>query len=482
MTWQKWLGGLMLLGMLSQSSVARAAICEADLAGRVDAILAEDPALQRARLGIRVETLGDRRVVYGRDDQHFFVPASNMKLLTTAAAVQALGSEFRMQTVVQGTTSEFGLTTLRVVGQGDPSFGDAQLADLAQQLQRQGIQQVSELIGDDTYFPGSMVNQNWEWEDVQAGYGAAANSLILNRNELGLTFYPEAAGQPVRVEWDDPAIAGDWQIVNHSTTLASGEPGLIYVGRDLSRPILFVRGSLVAGGRNDTAAIAIPDPAHYFVQRFQLALEAVGIRVNRTVVADQPSSAVLPTLAAVDSPTLGELMQAINRDSENIYAEAVLKTLGMHQAQTPPREAYAAGTAAVRTILQDLGVDPSTYVQVDGSGLSRHNLTTPTALVSVLQAMDQTSNAAVYRDSLSHAGVNGTLRNSFRNTAIAEQLWGKTGWLSRNAALSGYVNPPNYPPLVFSILLNNADTRSSVIGRAMDDVVLLFADLQACRS
>ncbi|MEO1350119.1 MAG: D-alanyl-D-alanine carboxypeptidase, partial [Cyanobacteria bacterium J06635_15] len=133
-----------------------------------------------------------------------------------------------------------------------------------------------------------------------------------------------------------------------------------------------------------------------------------------------------------------------------------------------------------KCILQELGVDPESYVQVDGSGLSRHNLTTPTALVSVLQAMDQMPNAAVYRNSLSQAGINGTLRNSFRNSAIEEQLWGKSGWLSRNAALSGYVNPPNYPPLVFSILLNNADTRSSVIGRAMDDVVLLLADLHIC--
>ncbi|MEO0825640.1 MAG: D-alanyl-D-alanine carboxypeptidase/D-alanyl-D-alanine-endopeptidase [Cyanobacteria bacterium J06642_9] len=479
MVW-KWLGGLALLGLLSHGSIAQAAICEADLDARVEAILAEESALQRARLGVRVETLGDRRLVYGRDDQHFFVPASNMKLFTTAAALQALGPDFRMRTVVQGTTSEFGLTTLRVVGQGDPSFNDRQLADLAQQLKRHGIQQVSELIGDDTYFSGSAVNQNWEWEDVQAGYGAPVNSLILNRNEIGMTFYPQSAGQPVRLEWDDPAIAGDWQVVNHSTTLASGEPGYVYVGRDLSRPILYVRGSLVAGGSSDTAAIAIPDPANYFLQRFQLELAEVGISVNRTRVSPQPNASPLPELAAVDSPALAQLMEAINRDSENIYAEAVLKTLGIHQAQTRPREASQAGTAAVKRILQELGVDPESYVQVDGSGLSRHNLATPTALVSVLQAMDQTPNAAVYRNSLSQAGINGTLRNSFRNSAIEEQLWGKSGWLSRNAALSGYVNPPNYPPLVFSILLNNADTRSSVIGRAMDDVVLLLADLHIC--
>ncbi|MEO0532995.1 MAG: D-alanyl-D-alanine carboxypeptidase/D-alanyl-D-alanine-endopeptidase [Cyanobacteria bacterium P01_A01_bin.123] len=479
MVW-KWLGGLALLGLLSHGSIAQAEICEADLDARVEAILAEEPALQRSRLGIRVETLGDRRLVYGRDDQHFFVPASNMKLFTTAAALQALGPDFRMRTVVQGTTSEFGLTTLRVVGQGDPSFNDRQLADLAEQLKRQGIQQVSELIGDDTYFSGSAVNQNWEWEDVQAGYGAPVNSLILNRNEIGMTFYPQAAGQPVRLEWDDPAIAGDWQVVNNSTTLASGEPGYVYVGRDLSRPILYVRGSLVAGGSSDTAAIAIPDPANYFLQRFQLELAEVGISVNRTSVSPQPNVSPLPELAAVDSPALAQLMEAINRDSENIYAEAVLKTLGVHQAQTRPREASQSGTAAVKRILQDMGVDPESYVQVDGSGLSRHNLATPTALVSVLQAMDQTPNAAVYRNSLSQAGINGTLRNSFRNSAIVEQLWGKSGWLSRNAALSGYVNPPNYPPLVFSILLNNADTRSSVIGRAMDDVVLLLADLHVC--
>ncbi|MEM6591676.1 MAG: D-alanyl-D-alanine carboxypeptidase/D-alanyl-D-alanine-endopeptidase [Cyanobacteria bacterium P01_C01_bin.73] len=475
-----WLTGLLLLGLGGYIQPAQAAICPEELGARVDAILADNPQLQRASLGFYVETIGDRTLVFSRDGNRFFVPASNQKLFTTAAAVDALGPDFQIQTVVQGRTNDFGLTTLRIVGGGDPSFGDEQLTDLAQQLTGQGISQVSDLIGDDSHFPGSPVNQNWEWEDVQAGYGAPVNSLIINRNQLGLTFYPTAAGEPVRVEWNDPAIADDWQVINNTTTLASGEPGYVYVGRDLSRPIVYARGSLVAGGRSDWASIAIPDPAQYFIERFERTLESANIAVSRTEVSTEPATVSMPVLASITSPPLSQLMLRINRNSDNLYAEAVLKTLGIEASQNRPADATAAGTTAVKRVLQELGVAPDAYVQVDGSGLSRHNLTTPEALVSVLQVMARSPHAGTFRNSLSQAGVNGSLRNSFNNSAIAQKVWGKTGWLSRNAALSGYVEPPNHPPLAFSLLLNNADTRSSVIGQVMDEIVLLLGELQSC--
>ncbi|MEM9164936.1 MAG: D-alanyl-D-alanine carboxypeptidase [Cyanobacteria bacterium P01_F01_bin.4] len=149
-------------------------MCRAALGDRLDAI-ATQPNLRRARLGIQVETLSraheNREVVYAKDADHYFVPASNVKLLTTAAALRHLGPDFTIRTSVYGTESN-GLTTLYVVGRGDPTFGDKQLNDLAQQLSQRGISQVNNLLAYDGHFPGQTVNPNWEWEDVQAGYGA----------------------------------------------------------------------------------------------------------------------------------------------------------------------------------------------------------------------------------------------------------------------------------------------------------------------
>ncbi|MBD0268888.1 MAG: D-alanyl-D-alanine carboxypeptidase, partial [Cyanobacteria bacterium Co-bin8] len=147
----------------------QAAICVSELAGVLDEI-ASQPSLQSARIGVYVETQGeaaDRQVLYARDAQQFFIPASNAKLLTTAAALDFLGPNYRIRTSVYGEAE--AVTDLRVVGRGDPSLAHEDLARLAQQIAQSGVRQVSTLIGDDSYFPGSPINPNWEWEDVQAG-------------------------------------------------------------------------------------------------------------------------------------------------------------------------------------------------------------------------------------------------------------------------------------------------------------------------
>ncbi|MEO0869811.1 MAG: D-alanyl-D-alanine carboxypeptidase, partial [Cyanobacteria bacterium J06642_11] len=122
------------------------------------------------------------------------------------------------------------------------------------------------------------------------------------------------------------------------------------------------------------------------------------------------------------------------------------------------------------------GVSPELYEVVDGSGLSRHNLATPQAFVDTLQAMARSPHAAAYRNSLAVAGTSGTLRNRLGGIAFS----GKTGALSHNASLSGYLNPPNHPPLVLSVMVNNLDQRGSVLRQTIDDIVRAAAQLRAC--
>ncbi|WP_346291996.1 D-alanyl-D-alanine carboxypeptidase/D-alanyl-D-alanine endopeptidase [Sphaerothrix gracilis] len=471
----RWLG-LLLLASVFPSAPAIAAVCPADLTARVEAIAAQ-PALRPARLGVRVET-ETGELVYERDSDRYFVPASNVKLFTTAATLQFLGPDFRIRTSIYGSTNDLGLTTLRVFGRGDPSLSDTQLAELARQLRQQGVQRVASLVADDSYFPGQATNPNWEWEDVQAGYGAPVNSLIVNRNALGLSLVPQAIGQPLQVVWDDPPLAAQWQIENNSVTVAAGQPEYTEVGRDLGQPVLQVRGQLVAGSAADTAAIAVPNPSQYFLDRLQAALAAEQISVARTSAISTPTPNSLPELAFVESAPLRELLIPTNRSSNNLYAEALLKTLGMRASQGD--EATELGIAALQAVLEPLGVDPTAYVLADGSGLSRHNLTTPTALVQVLQVMNRSNEAETYRNSLATAGVNGTLRNRLQGTAAAGRLQGKTGSISRNAALSGYLDPPSYEPLVLSILLNNVDQPGRVLRQAIDEIVALLAALQPC--
>ncbi|MBD0334874.1 MAG: D-alanyl-D-alanine carboxypeptidase/D-alanyl-D-alanine-endopeptidase, partial [Cyanobacteria bacterium Co-bin13] len=250
--WRWGLGGMIgLWGAIAP--LPAQAICVSELAGALDAIAAQ-PALQSARVGVYVETQGNTntgpQVLYARDAQQFFIPASNIKLLTTAAALDFLDPDYRIRTSVYGEAG--AVTDLRVVGRGDPSLTSEDLARLAQQIAQAGVRQVRTLVGDDSYFPGSPVNPNWEWEDVQAGYGAPVNSLISDRNALNLSLVPQAIGQPLQVVWDSPALTNAWQIVNQSRTVASDAAEFVSVGRDLGQPILYVSGQLRAGSEAET--------------------------------------------------------------------------------------------------------------------------------------------------------------------------------------------------------------------------------------
>ncbi|MEM9164937.1 MAG: D-alanyl-D-alanine carboxypeptidase/D-alanyl-D-alanine-endopeptidase [Cyanobacteria bacterium P01_F01_bin.4] len=307
-----------------------------------------------------------------------------------------------------------------------------------------------------------------------------ANSLMLNQNELGLTLFPQSVGQPLRVEWDDPNLTNQWRVENFSKTVSASEPEFVNIGRDLGQPILRVYGQLIAGAAPETASVAVPDPARYFAQTLQQHLSTLGVAVTQTDVTPQPIPRGASELATVTSPPLADWLIRTNRNSKNIYAEAILKSLGIAVAAPPVEEATPAGTEAIKTILQPLGVAPDSYEIVDGSGLSRHNLATPTAFVDTLQGMAFTPEAQIYRNSLAVAGQSGTLRNRFRDTIVQGRLQGKTGAISNNAALSGYLEPPNHPPVALSILLNHVNQRGATLRQVIDALVLEIAQLEDC--
>jgi D-alanyl-D-alanine carboxypeptidase/D-alanyl-D-alanine-endopeptidase (penicillin-binding protein 4) len=479
----------------AEASPSSSRLCDWEVAGAIAPII-NQPDFQTARWGIRVETLGTAttpsRVIYDQEGDRLFVPASNVKLLTTAAALDRLGADFRIRTSVYASNTDPNAAELRLVGRGDPSLSDEALADLARQVGDRGIRQVAALEIDDRYFRSDAVHPNWEWEDVQAGYGAPTTSLILNRNELRVVAYPSQVGQPVRLEWLDPVDVNEWQVVNQTTTVPASGGGFTWVGRDLSRPILYVYGQRAMGSPPDVSAISIPDPSGYAAQKFRSALVAAGITVQpdavpeRTMPIANPLAApTLPSVfdrevAAVFSPPLSELLIEANQNSENIYAEALLRLVGVVGAPASPESPLTAGLNAVKETLGDLGLDPSGYVLADGAGLARQNLISPATFVDLLQIMAGHPDAEVYRRSLAEAGVSGTLRNRFRNTAVAGRFLGKTGGLTGISSLSGYFTPPGYEPLAVSIIVSHSTQSGSTRRTAIDAIVHQLARLQAC--
>ncbi len=447
-----------------------AQVCPAQITDRISAI-ADQPQFRQARWGILIQTLASSSTLYARDAEKYFIPASNAKLLTSGAGLKQLGANFRWRTAVYGQSSGATLSRLTIVGQGDPSLTQAQLNVLAQQLYQQGIRQVQTLVADDSYVQGDRINPTWEWEDTQSGDGAPVNSLIVDQNQFSVLATPQRVGQPLKLAFVDPKLAQQWQIQNTTQTVAANQPESIKIERTNS--ILKIGGQLQAGAEPETIGVAVVDPAQNFAQHFRQALNDQQIQVGQIVIQTRPTPVVGQELAAIASPPLSELLPEINQNSNNLYAEALLKKLGSAQ---PAPQATAAGLVVLESTLARLGVSPQYYQLADGSGLSRRDLVSPIALVQLLQAMHRAPEATVFRNSLAIAGQNGTLSERLPNLS----LQAKTGSLTGVIALSGYLTPPQYEPVVFSIIVNQSGQPNAVIRQAIDQMVLLLNRLSPC--
>ncbi len=442
------------------SAPAAIALCPAELPARIDAILSR-PAWQRARWGIAIEELDTRRSLYAREAERYFLPASTAKLFSTAAALAVLGPEFRWQTVVRQSA-----TSIYLVGGGDPTLTDADLSLLAARLtpSRGAASSGLVVVASPTQLPPT-----WEWEDVGAAYGVPAGDIQVNENAVTLTLIPGRPGQGPDLVWSDAIAARQWgPVANKALTSLPGEPYDIVLSPRLGSPGLDIGGSLPADNGPDRWDLAIPDPARYAGEAFARHLETGGIRVGRiSVGTSAPPSA--PIVARVMSPPLSEVLALVNQDSNNLYAEALVRAL-------PGGSLEAAITA-----LAALGVPPEMgHELADASGLSRHNLVAPIALVRLLQQLARGPLAESYRATLAVAGESGTLKRRFLGTPVAGNLQGKTGTMSGVTTLAGYLQPPDYSPLAVSIMLNQSPLPLVANRAAIDEIVLLVAELEAC--
>ena len=449
-------------------------ICPAQLEASVDAVT-NRPQFSRMRWGILVQNLLSTQTLYSRDAQKYFTPASTNKLLISAAVLQQLGANFRFRTSVYRS----GDGVLHVVGRGDPSLTDIQLVALVRQLKQKGIQSVKRLIVDDTYIRGEVVNPSWQWEDIESDYGAPINSLILNQNVFNLKLVPQTVGKPVQVIWNDSSEARQWQVINQSVTVAENQPKNVNITRDLKGAILRIQGQLAVNSQPELVSLPVVAPAEHFLRHFRSALAAEKITVAQAFVSTG-SGKPEQELAAVQSRPLSELVAQMNLNSYNLFAEALLRAIAIKKPIDKNQTTADAGLEVMKATLTQLGVDPASYALVDASGLSRKDLVSPNALVQTLLLMAKSPAAYVYRASLPVAGRSGTLKSRFLNTPAEGIVQAKTGTMGGVVSLAGYVNAPNYQPLVFSIIVNQTDQPVQVVRQAIDEIVVSLAKLQHC--
>jgi serine-type D-Ala-D-Ala carboxypeptidase/endopeptidase (penicillin-binding protein 4) len=444
--------------------------------------IADTPPLHRAHWGIHVvdATTGD--VVYARNADRHFIPASNMKLVTGAVALGVLGETYRYTTdVLAGGRDDDTVEALVVVGSGDPTWSTrfhptatAPLDSIAVLVAAAGIRSVAELIIDASLFTDDRVRGVWEVADLPWRTAAPTDAFAAAEGTFRVVMTggrsvgsPGAAavigemGQPLRAE---------------VVTDTAGAPARLRIDFTARRDTIHLTGS-VGPGAADTSTLAVTRPAESAAEALAAALQRAGIDVGTTLVVRDTSaarlarSATLP-LARYTSAPLSDIVVAFMLPSQNWIAEQLVKTLGAEAAQDG---SWAGGLGAAREYLSDIvGIDTAALNLRDGSGLSPQNLITPAATTALLMHARMQPWAATFRASLPQPGQSGgTLSN--RLAGLEGRVLAKTGTISNVGALSGYITGADGRELIFSILVNGTALPSAPTRDAIDVVVRFIA-------
>lgn len=453
------------------------------LARRIDAIL-DRPALAPATWGVEVREIAGGRVLYARNAGKNMKPASTLKVVTTAAALDAFGPQERFRTTVETTGRIDGLGRvvgdLLLVGGGDPNLSGrfhegrptAPFEDLAQQLLAAGVRSVEgRVIGHEGLFSGERRGEDWSWGDLVWCYGAEVSALSFNDNCVDLQVTAgERAGDAVVVTASPKSTY--YEVVSTATTVARGVPGELRLERRLGGNLIRISGTHAIGQAPWKGSVALEDPARYAATAFAEVLAAKGITVTGDVdTSSEPLPASRRVLAAIQSQPLSELVRTINKESQNLHTETLLRLLGARRSGLGTVE---AGREAVDDFLRRMGASPDTWSLQDGSGLSRSDLLTPHEMVSLLVAMDRHPHAAFFRDSLPVAGEDGTLESRMAGTPAEGRVRAKTGTIRNVSGLAGYVTTRSGARLAFYVVSNHHESSPDAVA-AIDALMALLA-------
>ena len=448
------------------------------LSERLTALLDEAP-FDRALWGVAVADARGR-IVFERNGNRLFVPASNTKLVVTAVATLLLPPTWRYHTSVyaSGPLEDSILRgDLVLYGRGDPTLDTAALGELADTLRARGLTRVAgDLVGDASYFDSVPHHFSWENYDLNWEDAPPVGALGFDANVVALSVSPGAIGGPPTLAFQpDFGLAG---LVNRARTVPVDSPRTIDFFRVPGTDTVRAEGTLPVDDRPYTANFAVADGARYAATAFLRVLASRGITVSGSPRAayDSLSTAAarhLPPLAEHRSHALADIIEPILESSQNWYAEMLLKTLGREIAGSG---SWEAGIAVERRVLIDsMRIDSTMFDLADASGLSHHDLVAPRAFVALLAYMRAHPRGQAFRDALPRPGRQGTLRFRFREGAAAHRVRAKTGSIGNVNTLSGYLDRADGSTWIFSIQLNHHTARSREAIRRIDDIVAALA-------
>ena len=460
----------------------------------IEQILATSAA-QRAVWGIHAVDLATGRVLYQRNAGIPLAPASNTKLLSTALGLLRLGPDYKFETRVLATRAPDAQGRLAgdlvLLGGGDPTLsaraipyqiGPVQgdplepLAELADQIVQSGVGIVTgDLIGDDTRWPWIPYPDGWTVDDTIWEYGAPLSALTLNDNSIRLTIRPpKKPGETAEVTLNPPV---DHFTIHNTVRVAAGAERKIIVNRLPGSRVLLISGSTPPAAGAVTELIAVDDPALFAAQALAQLLRDRGVVLQGSVRAAYrlpgrpPSEPEGLVLARRVSPPLIETLRVINKVSQNLHAEIVLREVGRVRQGEGTAD---AGQKEMTGFLTSLGIDKLDLALEDGSGLSRRTLVTPAAITTLLRFLHQSEFGDSYASTLPIGGEDGSLASRFRGVRKASTVRAKTGSISHVSALSGYTTDGTTRRIAFSIVVNNYTAPSAEIRQLLDKIAVVI--------
>ena len=507
-------GRIVAFFLMSLLVVQVAAAKGKPLAQRIEAITAE-PEAAHGFWGIEVLSLSSGKVLYAQNADKLFTPASITKLFTTSAALALVGPDYRFKTTVEtsGIVDKHGRVTgdLALVGRGDPNLSgrtlpynirterklppDSVLAELADQLVQKGVRYIDgDVVADDSFFALERYGEGWSQEDLVWGVGAPVSALTINDNVMFVNILPaDRPGEKAFVSVEP--YANYYSIDNRILTTPTGTgPRKFVFARQPGSRTLTLWGNIPVDDAGGGEGLAIDDPADFAGQLFQDLLEQRGItiygkaRARHTELANLENLSVTAfasgggrttngnqplVLAAHQSQPLVDDLTVINKVSQNLHAELMLRLLGREKGTAGTVE---SGLEVERGFLSQAGIGRDEYALYDGSGMSRLNLVTPGAVVKLLQYADKQPWGATFAGTLPVAGTDGSLIDRFKGTAAQNVVRAKTGTLTHVTALAGYAATTDGERVAFSIFCNNHNLSTRRAQELIDRIVLTLVE------
>lgn len=469
---------------------------EQDLRETLD-YLFHTPEFENAYWGVKVQSVDSGDVLYSLREGKGFLPASNMKLYTTATALALLGPDFRYETPIcyQGEINPEGILNgdVIVVGSGDPSISgryrkeittEQILDEWVQAFRNLGVTQITgDIVGDDDCFDDSPIAGTWENDDLPYWYATGSSGLAINDNCYSYTITPGATVFAPATCTIDP-VTNYLTIVNDVLTTVSGARTRVDLHRDATSNTITFFGSIPLGGRPNSHFASVYNGTLYTTTLFKEALERHRIEVlgSATDIDDYPDKAVrfspanFTTVHTHVSPPLSEIVPIVNKPSQNFYADQLLRTLGY---EFKDEGSFRKGAEVVIEFLRSIGAEGvEGFMMVDGSGLSRWDLVQPRQTVALLDYMIRQPYANVFYESLPIAGVDGTIRGRMRGTLAEGNVHAKTGFITRVRSLSGYVTTMDNELLVFCMMANNYTVPTRLANQQQDRACELLASFR----